>query len=409
MSQFHFLFSVSQPNEVFVMRNFKIHQQTSQIGLVLELRWLPQVVSVVVIAFSFLISSPVWAWVGYVVNFNGNPDNFQLTPENGETVKLVDNLFTPLKEGDEISILQPTNTIPGLAKENFVLLLIGKSFTKCVHGDNTQPNRQQTEDSSSYKEVISPCKVVREGDEGSSLPGAFANTALRWVSVLWAPHTQYLVTTVTKSTQSSHPGTVRIPLLNGTDNKLLATPAVLGERQNLLYLGWSGGEPPFTVKVFSGNEEIGTAKVEAIKKDDGSLLIQRETEVKLTKPIEVEKSYEVTIVDGENLPAKKVTIVNGKKKEIDVPFTFTAVTMEKSLSESKQKVEKEIKEAMKQLPKELQESVKSTWWATWWAQQDNGKWKLEAYQQVAKTKGYYPAEAIRYGLTQTDSLPQLTK
>lgn len=196
----------------------------------------------------------------------------------------------------------------------------------------------------------SPYLVTKRGTTASIPKNVIADTKKSWTDMF-----THFLAEVHVLTRANEPVALSIPLLTKYGEQQL----IAGERA--LHLVWQGGKAPYWVQVFQG-------------KAKKAFLVKRS----YAKRVQLEKRklnvghYRVVVNDanGQTIEGKFQVVEN-----LPLPL-------------------KQVEQAIK--ANIMPEPTKLTLFAAWLAQQKQGAWKFEAYQQtVGIAKKYQPALLIR--------------
>ncbi|MBE9563252.1 MAG: hypothetical protein IMF12_10365 [Proteobacteria bacterium] len=147
---------------------------------------------------------------------------------------------------------------------------------------------------------------------------------------------------------------INMPLLSNT-----VEVAALTAKDRTLYLQWDGGQTPYTVEVQKRSDSL-------TSKNSSTTMVKMDT-IKF----DANFSYRIKVLDS------KGESFTGGFKVVE----FAKMPMNDTISNSKLPVE-----------------VRQTLQAIWLAQQNDGKWAFEAYQQIAPLDDYKPAKLLKDAL-----------
>ena len=272
---------------------------------------------------TFFLAMPVWAGGVFITDINGKTSDFEIN-RGGKSIKFAH--FTQLKVGDRVRVLTRSND-PHNGKFK------GKpySITLSING------RTKTLTQRNSKYLVTNIGIIPDDVFTGML-----KKASNWFRALWIDDVT-MVLIQAKGDDDESRMKLSVPLLEG-DIKLAA-----GKRK--LHLAWYGGKGPFKVTV---------------SKNGKPLLHQTS---KKAREIVLNK---LTLIDRQNY---QVQITDAKQQSITSLFTVVA-NLQQVLSSAEAR-------AIKQsgLPAKKQQNLLTAWLAI----HEDGKWKFEAYQKVAKT------------------------
>jgi len=240
----------------------------------------------------------------------------------------------PLQVGDKITVRKPTHDFEHLPNKD--------NFITLALDDGRL--KTLTYADTQEKPYSVPTTVVDSPNLVDGIMNSFSISFNR----LWKNHIQAIQLYTQDGNDKIIPLSMR--LFKGNNAKLLA-----GNRA--LHLAWYDGKPPYQVRISSMADQtvIWNQKTQT-------------TEIHFEKQQIAVGRYQVVVTDSQGA---KVT------------GEFTAVTEALPLSP-------EIEQSR------LPELSKKTLQAAWLAKE--GGWHFEAYQQVTKITGYYPAQLVKLGL-----------
>lgn len=311
---------------------------------------------VVLWAFYVPVSAELGDRAAIVEVINGLSDLFEVW-RDGNQLSVYPLMV--LQKGDILYIRQAEDQLLEGNKQVYVKLTFGGNQSETICGKKLDGNQSENVTCKHY----SPYEVKKR-DTTPSIAENMATDTKSWLTTLYQ-HYYDTVITITKS-----PEFFSIPLLT----KYKTQKVVVTKGKRVLHLGWRSGTMPYQVCVYPQNED----------KNDWACKTSNSKQVWFEREWHP-GYYQVVIRDkykGEGIRYKN----NGS----EIKGYFRVV---KGLSPK--------------LPKQEAVNLKkstmpwqATWRAVWLAQQENGVWRFEAYQQIfdLAEKQYQPALVLREGL-----------
>jgi hypothetical protein len=282
------------------------------------------------VGFLSLLIMPVWAWVGYVDDVNGASTDFYLNGQKGRIY-----IGKQLNQGDKIQVLK---------KGASVKLLLGNESVYLTYTHK-------------HPYTVPTPPPPKNG---------FLKVARHWLKGLFQfDDATTKAMTRGGSCQQKTPTPLSIPLLQVEKNAKLLE----GERQ--LYVGWSGGYPPYQVQIhrFINGKKTEVKNLRTTFTQTCSSLLEVALKQWVFKKGEL---YQLKIIDAH-------------QQSIQGQFRVVPDFQDPRWRWS---------------PKETEELRTSSFLrAIWLARQGYGEWNLEAYQQVGRLKTH-SARLIKRGLAE---------